>query len=86
MSINGIIVDLTKIEAFHDWTCPTSSTEVCSFIDLDSYYGDSLRIFLLYRVDHQIDPESGFFPSAGMTYFLCIKKVDGAREQPLLMI
>lgn len=38
MSKDGIMVDMTKIEAIHSCPRPTSITEICSFIGYKGYY------------------------------------------------
>lgn len=43
---DGIMVDPTNIEAFHDWPKPTSVIEVFSFISLAGYYTSSIEGFI----------------------------------------
>lgn len=45
MSKGGIVVDPAKIEAMTNWSCPTTVTEVHSFLGLEGYYHHFIEDF-----------------------------------------
>ncbi|WMV49480.1 hypothetical protein MTR67_042865 [Solanum verrucosum] len=61
VSKEDIMVDPTKIETIHDWDKPNSVTEVCIFVELESYYccfveGFSTIVAPLTQLTHHDDP------------------------------
>ena len=50
MTKEGIMVDLAKVIAVHDWARPTSPTEIQSFISLAGYYRRLLRVSHLLQL------------------------------------